>query len=214
MLSDNSLKTLQQFCSWKNNQDIFQSPYYIRGLLFAVCASPDIPMPEQWFPWVVKQGGEIQSSQVDKVASILMQLLKEQLQSMRDDKVVLPADCHFGEHTEKLAMWMSGVTAGHGLLESVWQEAWQAMIDKQPESSDRFAQDLSRCLRMFSTFADIDLAVLQARQRGTANFEEKLPILAKSLSGCLKDYVRLSGELVSFLPNQFDTFQQNMPGKH
>lgn len=214
MLKKNSLKTLDNFYNHQDNAAIFQSPFYIRGLLFAVCASPDIPMPEQWFPWVVKQAGDIQSHQVDKVSSILMQLLKEQLQVMRDDKVQLPTDCHFGAQTEHLKTWMTGLTTGHGLLETVWQEAWQIMVEKNPETSDVFAKDLSRCLRMFTTFADTNLAVEQAKQRGTENFEEQLPILAKSVSNCLRDYVRLSGDLVSFLPNQFDTFQKQMPGFH
>lgn len=217
MLNKNSLKTLENFYSYQDNASIFQSPYYIRGLLFAVCASPDIPMPEQWFPWVVKQGGEIQSHQIDKVANILMQLLKEQLRAMRDEQVQLPADCHFGSSDDKdshLQEWMTGLTTGHSLLESVWQEAWQAMIDKQPDVSEVFAKDLSRCLRMFSTFADIQLAIKQAEQRGAENFVQQLPVLAKSISNCLRDYVRLSGDLVNFLPNQFDTFQKQMPGFH
>lgn len=229
MLNNSSLSALEKFYQYQDNATIFQSPVYIRGLLFAVCASPDIPMPEQWFPWVVKQGGEIQSHQVDKVANILMQLLKEQLRAMRDDKIQLPADCHFAaasdsdqtesdqtdrEKTANLQAWMSGLTAGHGLLEPVWQEAWQIMMEKQSDTSEVFAKDLSRCLRMFSTFADIELATQQARQRGAEDFQDKLPVLAKSISGCLRDYVRLSGDLVSFLPNQFDTFQKQMPGFH
>ena len=109
---------------------------------------------------------------------------------------------------------MTGLTTGHSMLENVWQEAWQTMIDKAPESSEVFAKDLSRCLRMFTTFADINLAIEQATQRGTDNFAEQLPILAKSISNCLRDYVRLSGDLVSYLPNQFDTFQKQRPGFH
>lgn len=215
MLNADSLKALEQFYQWQNNAEIFQSPVYIRGLLFAVCASPDIPMPEQWFPWVVKTGGEINAQQVDKVSNILLQLLKEQLQAMRDNKVNLPADCHFRSEIElnaNLTQWMQGLIAGHGLLEKVWQEAWQAMMENKPEVSEQFSIRLTRCLKMFTTFADTDMAIKQAQERDAQDFEEKLPILAKSLSGTLQEYVRLSGELVSFLPNQFDTFQKNMPG--
>lgn len=216
MLQADSLKSLEQFYHWQNNQDIFQSPLYIRGLLFAVSASPDIPMPEHWFPWVVKTGGEINSQQVDKVANILMQLLKEQLQAMRDNKINLPADCHYqhGEQNQALQQWMGGLIAGHGLLEKVWQEAWQAMMTAQPDDSEQFSKRLTRCLRMFTTFADIQLAVQQAQERGNEDFEQNLPLLAKSLSGSLQEYVKLSGELVNYLPHQFDTFQQNMPGRH
>lgn len=216
MLQADSLKSLEQFYHWQNNQDIFQSPVYIRGLLFAVCASPDIPMPEHWFPWVVKTGGEINSQQVDKVANILMQLLKEQLQAMRDNKINLPADCHYqhGEQNKALQQWMSGLIAGHGLLEKIWQEAWQAMMTAQPEASEQFSKRLTRCLRMFTTFANIELAIQQAKERGSEDFEDNLPLLAKSLSGSLQEYVKLSGELVNYLPHQFDTFQKNMPGRH
>ncbi|BDX08178.1 UPF0149 family protein [Planctobacterium marinum] len=215
MLQPDSLKALEQFYQWQNNAEIFQSPVYIRGLLFAVCASPDIPMPEQWFPWVVKTGGEINSQQVDKVANILMQLLKEQLQAMRDNKINLPADCHFNpkpESNDNLTSWMQGLVVGHGLLEKVWQEAWQAMMNAEPEASEQFSKRLTRCLKMFTTFADTDMAAKQAQERNTEDFEQKLPILAKSLSSTLQEYVKLSGELVDFLPQQFDTFQKNMPG--
>ncbi|MCC2607673.1 UPF0149 family protein [Planctobacterium marinum] len=214
MLKKDSIKSLEQFYQWQNNSDIFRSPVYIRGLLFAVCASPDIPMPEQWFPWVVQTGGEIQSQQVDKVSNILMQLLKEQLQAMRDNQVNLPADCHYPAHEDNLQQWMTGLITGHGLLEEIWQQAWQAMLQAQPETSEQFSTRLTRCLRMFTTFADINLAVQQAKERDAEDFQAKLPLLAKSLSSSLQEYVKLSGELVSYLPHQFDTFQKNMPGRH
>lgn len=214
MLEKNSQQALEAFCNHPDNQSIFQSPTYIRGLLFAVCSAPEIPMPEHWFPWVVAQSGDIQSAQVNRVSNILIQLLKEQLQAMHNEQVHLPADCHYGEHTEALEQWMTGLTAGHSLLEKVWQNAWQEMLNKQPEQSQSFATDLTRCIRMFSTFANTDLATTQALERGNDDFKSKLPVLAKSLSGTLKEYVKLSGDLVNFLPNQFETFQEKLPKIH
>ncbi len=201
-----SLQQLQQFCDQLGTDDIVHNPNYVHGLVFAVCACPEIPMPEQWFPWVVKLPGSIDAKKVDELSDILMLMLKEQLSAMRDNTVSLPDSCIYQSHPEQHQLWMQGLVAGHGLLEGTWQQAWS-----QAEVSKTVQKDLTRCLRMFTTFANTELAVQQANQRGAEGFAEKLPQLAQSVQPILRDYVRLAGDLAKHLPNQFEVYQDKLP---
>mgnify|MGYP003678776185 FL=1 len=68
-------------------------------------------------------------------------------------------------------------------------------------------KDLSHCLTMFSTFADLPLAFEQAKVRDNdKQFVALLPTVFLSLPPALQTYVNLSGTLVEYLPNQFETF--------
>ena len=82
------------------------------------------------------------------------------------------------------------------------------MQEKAPEQAPVLAKKLKHSLGMFSTFADNALAMEQAKKRGQADFERKLPLIALSLPEALNTYVSISGELASYLPNQFETFVQ------
>jgi uncharacterized protein len=61
---------------------------------------------------------------------------------------------------------------------------------------------------MFTTFADIPLAIKQADDRGNDQLFNILPKIFLSFPETLKIYVGLSGRLVDYLPNQFETFEQ------
>ncbi|XOV79651.1 MAG: UPF0149 family protein [Aestuariibacter sp.] len=195
-----------------SHQDVLHQPFYIRGLLFAVCASPDIPMPEQWFPWIIKDSGSIDAEQVNQLSDLLMNMLKEQLQAMRDDKVMLPDDCQYPQQQQNLQHWLTGLLAGHSLLEKTWQQGWDLMTQNQDADANALSLDLKRCLKMFSTFADPTTAIRSSAQSGGTQYAAKLETLAPSLDAILRDYVRISGVLVGHLPNQFEVFEQ-MPGQ-
>lgn len=210
MIADEHINTLAEL--QQQHQDVIHDPMYIRGLLFAVCASPDIPMPEQWFPWIIKDSGAIDAKQVDKIGDVLMNMLKQQLHTMRDDQVALPADCLYDTQPENLEAWLTGLLAGHSLLEKTWQQGWNLMLDKQEADANTLGQDLKRCLKMFSTFADPQSAIDAAQQAGDNEFADKLRKLAPSLDAILRDYVRISGILVAHLPNQFEVFEK-VPGR-
>lgn len=62
---------------------------------------------------------------------------------------------------------------------------------------------------MFTTFADISLAIGQADQQGNGELEAQLPKIFLSLSDALQTYVKMSGVLVDFMPDQFETFVQD-----
>lgn len=211
MLSSDSLESLQRFCEHEDFSDVMHDANYIRGLLFAVCASPEIPMPEQWFVWIINNSGQLKDSDVNKLSDLLINLLREQLQCMREEKVHLPSDLTYENSQEALQRYMSGLVAGHGLLESHWDNAWQSMLNEKPEDSKLLYEDLMRCLKMFTTFANTKMAIEQATARGQDNFAQSLPALSQSLSTILQDYVRISGQLVSYLPNQFEVYQDKLP---
>lgn len=188
---------------------------YLNGLVFAVASAPEIPMPEVWLPWIFKEHGQLPDTETaDKLTDILMGLLQHQLRLMRDDQVCLddrfelPPDAQ-KINSERLALsrWCNGVLAGHTRLEKVWNNAWQKMHNKNPNAMPSATKDLSHCLTMFSTFADLPLAFEQAKVRDNdQQFVAQLPRLFLSLPSALQTYVKLSGTLVEYLPNQFETF--------
>lgn len=208
MINQENIESLNTLCESESLNPILHEPVYIRGLLFAVCASPDIPMPEQWFPWIIRNSGEIDSEQVNQISDLLINMLKEQLQTMRDDQIVLPDDCQYPQKEHNLSLWLKGLLAGHSLMEKTWQQGWDAMLQKQQVDAESLSLDLKRCLKMFTTFANPEASIASAQQAGDPDYQEKLQKLAPSLSAILRDYVRISGELVTHLPNQFEVFEQ------
>jgi uncharacterized protein len=188
-------------------------PYaFIQGVVFAVAAAPEIPMPEQWLPWAFKTSHQLTNTkQADNLTDILMKILQVQLKSMSEEKIHLPMGITFNQDGQKqssVAVWCQGMLFGHSQLESVWQDAWNKMQVSDETQMQQLQKDLSHCLYMFTTFADIPLAVKQAENRGNDQLLNILPKIFLSFPQTLKTYVGLSGRLVDFLPNQFETFEQ------
>lgn len=209
MSENNAAATLNKLCQGALKEILH--PYeYIRGLVFGVSAAPEIPMPETWLLWAFKQRGQIASEQqADELTDTLMSLFQEQLRDMRDDIVDLPATLSFPEDhaiDSALSLWMTGLLTGHSQLEPVWLDAWNNVGEKRPEQLPEMQKNLKFCLGMFSTFANIPLAIEQAASKGNPNLVDTLPTIYLSLPQALKQYVTLSGQLVEFLPDQFETF--------
>lgn len=206
-------KQLFDLCEQAELAEVLQSYDYICGMIFAVAAAPEIPMPEQWLVWVFKQRGQLSSpQQADHLTDVLMGLLQWQLRLMRDEQVALPRRCQLDEPAEQslaLSEYCTGLLAGHSQLEEVWRTSWQKMRLSSAEQLITLQKDFRHCLGMFSTFADIPLAIEQAGQRGNDNFRSLLPKLYLSLPAALSKYVTLSGAMVDFLPDQFETFVQS-----
>lgn len=167
-------------------------------------------MPEVWLPWVVKNQGDIRQKDADELMGLLLELLKSRLSEMRDDQFPLPKDCTYSSerNNDELKQWLTGLLFGHQQLEQVWQEAWQHMMKQDPEAQPKLKRDLSHCLRMFSTFANPDLAISQAEQRDNHELAEKLPVIFESFPKALKQYVDISGKLVGYIPNQFELYEE------
>jgi uncharacterized protein len=204
--------SLSSLCVSEELLDVLHPYAFIQGVIFAVAGAPEIPMPEKWLPWALKASNQLTSTaQADKLTDNLMKLLQVQLQNMSEEKIHLPMGITFnqdGQEQSSVAMWCQGMLFGHSQLESVWQHAWNKMQVSDETQMQQLQKDLSHCLYMFTTFADIPLAVKQAQNRGNDQLFNILPKIFLSFPETLKTYVGLSGRLVDYLPNQFETFEQ------
>ncbi|MDF2178648.1 UPF0149 family protein [Aliiglaciecola sp. CAU 1673] len=206
MLSEHWQK-LEALCHQYPQQ--LRSLHEIQGLIFAVAAAPEIPSPQLWMGWVLISPEEVEENLAEPLSQALMDSFKAQLVAMRDQEPALPRTCdyHGGITMEDpLSQWMSGCLLGHQHLQNVWRKAWEKMQQATPEEAPQTAKDLTHLLRLFSTFANIPLALEQARERGQSDLEGQLPLIAQTLPRALKQYVDLAGDLAAFLPNQFETF--------
>ena len=204
--------SLHSLCETEELVDILHPYAFIQGVVFAVAAAPEIPMPEKWLPWAIKASNQLTSNeQADNLNDILMKILQVQLKSMGEEKIHLPIGITFNQDVQgqsSVALWCQGMLFGHSQLESVWQDAWNKMQVTHSAQMQPLQKDLSHCLYMFSTFADIPLAIKQAENRGNDQLLNILPKIFLSFPQTLNTYVGLSGRLVEFLPNQFETFEQ------
>ena len=204
--------TLSSLCDSEELLDVLHPYAFIQGLVFAVSAAPEIPMPEKWLPWAIKTSNQlVNNQQADNLTDILMKMLQEQLKSMSQEKIQLPVGItfdHDGREQSSVAVWCQGMLFGHSQLEPIWQHAWTKMQVSEVKQMQQLQKDLSHCLYMFTTFADIPLAVKQAENRGNDQLLNILPKIFLSFPETLKTYVGLSGRLVDFLPNQFETFEK------
>jgi len=192
---------------------VLSSAYKADGMVFAVAACPEIPMPEQWMPWLIQNSSDtLTDSDVDVLADTLMNTLRAHLHSMRDERAALPDDCVYSANIPPiprvLAEWLEGLLFAHQQLEGVWQQAWQKLSveDLLEQGQEMPEKRLSRCLKLFSTLANIDLALMSRNAQQAQQLKDNLPLLWKQLPAVLNDYVCLAGQLASALPNQFETF--------
>ena len=62
--------------------------------------------------------------------------------------------------------------------------------------------------KLFSTLANVELALQKRSQEQREQLVENLPKLADQLPSLAKEYVTIAGELSAVLPNQFESFTQ------
>lgn len=195
--------------------DILQPIAFIDGIIFAVASAPEIPMPQTWMPWTFARHGQLPNNeQADQLADALMAILQAYLSDMRAGTPLSFPDLQYEDMQspeDKGSQWLQGLLAAHTQLESVWQLAWQRASRKEPEALESMQKRLKHALMMFSTFSDLPFACVQAEKKGNTALLDKLPSIARSLPLALNEYVKLSGELVRFLPDQFETFTQGPP---
>lgn len=189
------------------------SRFYVEGVILGAASCPEIPMPNIWLPWLYKQKNSLVAG--DEITDSLFAYFKHCLNDMRNNSLSLPSYVYYNDvsatnckpqDNEPMKKWCEGILTAHGATQSSWQSAWNRMQKADPDRAPQLAKELKRCLNMFSTFADPTKKINQS-----ANPEElkkKLPVIAKSLDNSLTSYVRVSGELASYLPNQFETFAQ------
>ncbi|MGS2719549.1 YecA/YgfB family protein [Paraglaciecola aestuariivivens] len=211
-LESDAHQRLFELCASDALSEVLHPYAFIQGLVFAVSAAPEIPMPENWLPWIINNSKQLTSTeQADELTDLLMKILQHQLKNLSDEKINLPMGVTFNEQDQQpssLAIWCQGMLLGHSQLEPVWQAAWDKMQVTDKHKLTQLQKDLKHCLYMFTTFADIPLAVKQAEKRGNDQLLNILPKIFLSFPQTLKTYVGLSGRLVDFLPNQFEVYTQ------
>lgn len=166
------------------------------------CACPEIPLPDVWLPWVIKEHNKIKdAAQADDISDKLFVYFKHCLSQMHTNTVKLPDYAKFElDNYSALQQWCTGLLTAHSAREKFWQGAWEKMQKKAPELAPTMAKDLRHCLDMFTTFAEPEKVNEKIRMQ--------LPLISKSLHLTLANYVSLSGELAAYLPNQFESFTQ------
>ncbi|MBD3586202.1 YecA family protein [Salinimonas sp. HHU 13199] len=185
-----------------------------RGLMIAVCAAPEIPLPEQWMPWFIRQDPDaprLSQTQIDELAQRLMYCLRDTLNLMRLEAPLIPdALLHDEQPGSALQLWLTGLLRGHQHLEQTWQNAWKRAQDNPAQDSGLDNEDparrLRRCLKFFSTLADIDTAMKIRDAAQQAQLQQSLHTLVKQLPSIVDEYIKLAGELAAFLPNQFEMY--------
>lgn len=203
--------------SLPNFENVLPSTYQVDGMIFAVASAPEIPMPEQWMPLLIQSGdSKLVDKDVDKLADALMNGLRAHLDFMRQEKSPLPEEListeevnGFRRPSKALEGWLTGLLHVHKLLEPVWENAWQQFEKKSGDSTNEAPEArLSRCLKLFSTLANVDLALSYRNEEQTEQLKMNMALLIKQLPSVLADYTKLSGELAGALPDQFETFSK------
>ena len=202
-------KKLQQLCADYEN---YTQPYYfIHGQLFAVAAAPEIPMPDQWIPWTLKrQDLPVTPEQAEELTLLLMSLFQLHLRNMRDEQLALPDFCQFPQDyniDSPLSLWFQGLLSVHQQLETVWQQGWDKLQQQHGDMLDT-SRELKHVLSMFSTFANIPLALEKLTPEAAEKLEQKLPAIFEALPSAFTSYVDIAGKLAGFLPDQFETFSK------
>lgn len=191
-------------------RSLLHGPEFVVGVILGVSASPDIPMPEQWMPWVIQGGSaatikntDSDKRKIDVLADALIAQLQWQLSQLRANKPLLPRELYWSDNLverKPLQQWLKGLLFAHSECEETWFKAWQHANIEEGEKR------LARCLKCFSVLADPELALSQLKGEKRDNLAQSLPILYKQLNNLLSDYARLADELASTLPGQFELY--------
>ncbi|MDC0601437.1 UPF0149 family protein [Aliiglaciecola sp.] len=196
-----------QFASVLHDSD------FVSGVIFAVCAAPEIPMPDIWLSWAFNQHGQLASEEeANNIADALMIALQEQLREISAETFDYPmkSEALPKQPSKELPVsrWLKGLVFGHSQLEQLWESCWQQVASQQSDKLPKLQTNLKHCLMMFTTFANVPLALEQAKRVGNTKLVENIDTIFKSLPSALKTYVDIAGELAQFLPDQFETFVQ------
>ncbi len=189
---------------------------FTEGFIFAIAAAPEIPMPETWMPALINgSNNNLDPARVDQLADALMFTLRDSLKGMRDKEALLPEYVVWADDKQRRAgaeQWLTGLLAGHQLVEECWQQAWQRAQHAAKGNSEGLtetpAKRLTRCLKLFSSLADAEFALSVRSGEHATTFRQHIPVLYQQLPVMLKEYVVLADELAASLPNQFETFQK------
>ena len=200
----------QLYDSTKDTFFLHTQPF-VEGVIVGACACPEIPLPDVWLPWTIKQHNKVENNaQADRVFEQLFEYFRLVLSSIKRQQLVLPDYINERDIQKNKNMqdFLSGVLFAHGASEKIWQTAWDKIAIVEPEKMQAHAKSLKHCLMMFTTFANVEQAIKRADKQNNPEMIEKLPQIAKSLPDAFKKYFEISDELVAFLPDQFEAVDE------
>ncbi len=205
------MKSLDVLFSDIGDSHFLQNQFFVEGTILGACSCPEIPLPDDWLPWTILHHNKIEDTvQADRVFSQLFEYFRCVLAEMRNNIYAPPRYLQYSLASSNLELqsFMQGLIYAHQQCESIWQNAWVLMQAKNAEKAPSLSKDLKHCILMFSTFADIKQATMQAEQRNESAFSQNLPTISRSIPAAISKYLAISGELAAYLPNQFETFEQ------
>ena len=214
-MSSVPIDTLAHIYQHENLSSVLPDKFEADGMIFAIAAAPEIPMPETWMPWLIKSASSgMVDAEVNTLADGLMDGLRAHLQAMQGQTISLPPRCRATKdgsvQDSPVGAWLTGLLFAHQQLESVWQSAWekhqQGEVRTDVTDKECAEKRLSRCLKLFSTLANVELAIKQRSPQQAQALKENLNLLWKQLPSVLRDYEHLAGELAAALPNQFEMY--------
>ena len=179
----------------------------VQGMIFGVCATPEIPMPEQWMPWTFAQHQQLcEEAQINKITEVLMQQMAETLQDMSQGNIAFITQWEYDENSQTVntpcQLFLAGLLLAHEQCEAMWQAAWQKLPTEEQTVQ---ADNLTHCLNMFSTFVDVTVALERAGDNAST-LAAALPQIFAELPEAIMQYNELSGLLARYLPNQLEQF--------
>ena len=184
---------------------------YIAGVVFAISASPEIPMPQEWFALTFSTQPERASQQLlNEYCDDLIELFKAQAIDIQNRHIWHPPHTHDEPALTRdstLAHWCRGFLFAHKHLEAQWRRGWHLVSQKEPAKVVEFDRTLTRVLKLASTLADFEFALQQRqapqRQQLTASRHQ----LIASLASCLREYIVIAESLSMVLPEirEFET---------
>lgn len=186
---------------------VIYSSEYISGMIFAIAACPELPMPNHWLPLVFKSPPErAKEFEINQLFDDLMSLFKVQLLDIQCSKIGLPAKCGSNDNESSdtsIAQWCKGFVFAHSNNQSCWQRAWD-IKSSDSELSKVYSKDLSRILKLTSTLADFTFALEQRQEPQRKALLDNKISLHKSLIPCLKEYLVIAEELSKVLPENIE----------
>ena len=188
-------------------RQVIQPTEYISGMIFAIAACPELPMPNHWLPLVFKSPPErAKDQQINQLFDDLMSVFKVQLLDIQSSEIGLPSQCVSVNNEcsdASIAQWCKGFVFAHSNNQSCWQRAWDIKSD-DTKLIKKYSKDLSRILKLTSTLADFTFALEQRQEsQRKALLDNKLS-LHKSLIPCLREYLVIAEELSKVLPENIE----------
>lgn len=120
------INTISDIVSLPSFENVLPDAYYVDGMIFAVASAPEIPMPEQWMPWLIQSSdSHLVDKDVDKLADTLMNGLRAHLDFMRQEKSPMPSELNVAievqgttRPSKELESWLNGLLHVHKQLET------------------------------------------------------------------------------------------------